>query len=175
MKSRLICNNCGLEAPTRDTQFSHNVGMFVARQEFTTFGPLCKRCVHRCFRMHTAANLVFSWWGFVSFIAASTFLISNILRYLLCLNMPSVPGGAREPVLSQEEAARMGAFEEELVRRVEAGENPDAVAMEIGPKAELTPGQIVVYPEWLIREGRYQKIRYAKYIDNPDPAQQAWW
>jgi hypothetical protein len=175
VQTRLICSRCALEAPTRDTVFRHNVGMFFLRHEVTTAGPLCKKCVHRCYWGHTAGNLVFGWWGLLSFWLTQVYLLSNTIRYLLCLTMPGVPAGARVPEFSADETARMEPFQAEVVCRLEAGEHPDALATEFGPKANLTPGQGIIYLDWLVSSGRYDAIRYAKYAENADPAQAAWW
>jgi hypothetical protein len=57
MRTRFICERCGVEAPTREVLFRFNVAMIFVRQEETTIGHFCKRCVHRSFWAHTGLNL----------------------------------------------------------------------------------------------------------------------
>ncbi|WP_020467816.1 hypothetical protein [Zavarzinella formosa] len=61
------------------------------------------------------------------------------------------------------------------MRRLEEGEKPDSVALDIAPRTGLTPGQAVVYMDWLFTSGRFDVVRYAKHAEKQEPGQQAWW
>jgi hypothetical protein len=74
-----------------------------------------------------------------------------------------------------DEVKRLAAYEEEIVRRMEAGHESDALAMEFASETGLTPGQVIVYLEWLHSSGRYDAVRYAKFAQDPDPMQKPWW
>jgi len=43
----MICQACGVEAPTKQVEFRQNIGALIMRFHRTIKGQLCKSCVHK--------------------------------------------------------------------------------------------------------------------------------
>lgn len=145
MGCEIICQSCGIEAPTRPIEFHQNIGALVMRFHKTCKGNLCKRCVHRRFWQFTTTNLTLGWWGYISLVMTPVFTVNNIVRYLGALGMPSVPEGAAVPVLTPEAISKLTPHGHGIVARLNQREALDAVARDVAPKAGVTPGQVVKY------------------------------
>ncbi len=91
----IICQLCGIEAPSRQVQFHQNIGALVMRFHRSTKGKLCKRCVHRKYWKMTGITLGVGWLGTVSIVLAPCLIIANTVQYLKAIGMPGVPNGAR--------------------------------------------------------------------------------
>src|SRR5262249_52307306 len=98
----MICQACGVEAPTKYVAFYQNIGALILRFSKSAQGELCKSCIQKYFWQFTLTNLVLGWWGVISFFVTPFFLLNNIVRYLLCLGMEPVPEGATPPRLTEE-------------------------------------------------------------------------
>ena len=96
----MICEACGVEAPTKHVEYHQNIGALIMRFHQTVEGDLCKSCVHKYFWKITVINLFLGWWGVISFFVTPVFILLNLVRYLLCLGMPPVPATAERPVLT---------------------------------------------------------------------------
>ncbi|HZK83022.1 MAG TPA: hypothetical protein VFC46_18200 [Humisphaera sp.] len=96
----ILCQSCGLEAPTKFVEFNQNIGMLLARQRSFIKGNLCKNCVHSHFWKKTLVTLGIGWLGTISLILAPVFIIMNVVHYLASLGMPTVPPGAIKPFLT---------------------------------------------------------------------------
>jgi hypothetical protein len=64
----------------------HNVGMLITRQEHETDGKLCAKCLGLAFRKHQLSNLIFGWWGAISFIMTWFYLFDNFRAYFAAKN-----------------------------------------------------------------------------------------
>jgi hypothetical protein len=60
--------------PTVAVTFNHNVGMLIMRRTYATSGTMCRPCVNRAMWYHTWRNLLFGWWGTISFFATPRLL-----------------------------------------------------------------------------------------------------
>ena len=87
----MICQHCGVEAPTKYVEFYQNIGALVLRFHKSISGELCKSCIHRTFWSYTGVNMFLGWWGTISFLVTPFFLLNNTFRYLTCLTLPPVP------------------------------------------------------------------------------------
>ena len=71
------CDLCGAQAPVVEVELNHNVGMLVMRQTYKTQGKLCRSCLNRAMFTHTWKNLLFGWWGTISFVLTWVYLFRN--------------------------------------------------------------------------------------------------
>jgi hypothetical protein len=146
----MICQNCGVEAPTKYVEFYHNIGALVMRFWGCIKGNLCKSCIHRHFWKFTAINLFLGWWGVISFIVTPFFILNNTFRYLTCLFMPGVPLGATAPELTEAVVEKLGPHTDALVEQLNRGTPLPQVAEDIAMRAMVTPGQVVLYVQALV-------------------------
>ena len=68
--------------------------------------------------------------------------------------MERVPVGARPPALDQVAVAALTPAGEELFRRISQGEPLVPVAREVAQRIGVTPGQVVLYVQWLAQAPR---------------------
>jgi hypothetical protein len=153
----MICQACGVEAPTKHVAFYQNIGALVMRFSRTAEGDLCKSCIHKIFWSYTLINLFLGWWGVISFIVTPFFILNNVFRYLLCLGMAPVPAGAQVPRLTEAEITRLQPLTQELFDRLHQGEDFDYVAENIALKACVTKGQVALYVHALVSRAQQQK------------------
>jgi hypothetical protein len=143
MKLGIVCQSCGLEAPTRHVVFHRNVGKLFTRAHRKLDANVCKRCLHEKFWTCTAVTVAVGWCGITSIVMAPCYVINNLIRYFGALPMPSVPPGARQPQINEEVFSRFLHRSEEVFQRVHAGENPDDIARDLGGQIGATPGQVL--------------------------------
>ena len=93
MGNGLICQVCGVEAPTRYVEFYQNIGAVFMRFRRSIRGNLCRDSIHSRFWTMTSITLAVGWLGLISLIIAPIFIINNLSRYLTVLGMPRVPQG----------------------------------------------------------------------------------
>jgi hypothetical protein len=153
MASGIICQDCGIEAPTRKVCFYQNIGMLVMRTHRRVDGMLCKKCVNKHFWKMTLTTLFLGPWGVISLIVAPIFIINNLVRYLGVVGMPAVPADAKVPVLTEQAAAQMSPFVNEIGERLGKSEPLVDIANDLAPKAKVTPGQVVKYVVALSKQG----------------------
>lgn len=146
----MICQSCGIEAPTKYVAFYRNIGALVVRFSKSIEGEMCKSCIHRHFWSFTGTTLVGGWWGYISFVVTPFFLLNNTFRYLTCLTMPPVPLDATKPELTDEAIEKIRPYTNELVGRLNEGGKLKEVAEDIAYLAGVTPGQVVCYVQALI-------------------------
>jgi hypothetical protein len=144
-KTGIICQVCGVEAPTRYVEFHQNIGALVVRYHKGIKGNLCKRCIHKYFWSYTGTNLTLGWWGTVSLIMTPVFTINNVARYIGALGMQPVPPDAKPPVLGADAALKLNPLAKQLISRLNAGEPLPDLARDIARRTGLTPGQVVKY------------------------------
>jgi hypothetical protein len=146
----MICQSCGIEAPTRQVAFYQNIGALVMRFHKSIEGRLCKSCIHRYFWQFSLTNLFLGWWGYISLVVTPFFLLNNIGRYTFCLFMPVVPPGAVKPQLTADALLRLNQHTGTIVDKINGGMQLEDVAREVAPLADVTPGQVVLYVYSLI-------------------------
>jgi hypothetical protein len=151
--SGIICQGCGIEAPTKKVCFYQNIGMLVMRTHRKIDGMLCKNCVNKHFWKMTGTTLFLGPWGMISLVVAPIFVINNVVRYLGALGMPAVPADAKVPVLTEQAVAQLQPYMQQIVDRLNKTEPLAAVAMDVGPRAQVTPGQVVKYVVALSKQG----------------------
>jgi hypothetical protein len=146
----MICQSCGVEAPTRHVAFYQNIGALVVRFHKAVEGDLCKACIHRYFWKFTATTFFLGWWGTISLFVTPFFLLNNVGRYLFCLGMKPVPPDARPPQLTDEVIEKIRPYTVELVGRLNEGGKFEEVAEDVAHLAGVTPGQVVYYVRALV-------------------------
>src|ERR1700722_17107277 len=107
VKQAILCQSCGIEAPTKYVQFRQNIGMLVMRKHRTIKGNLCKPCMNKYFRNMTLTTFFLGPWGTISLILAPSFIIMNLVQYFRALGMEGVPPGAMVPVLTPEAIGKL--------------------------------------------------------------------
>ncbi len=146
----MICQSCGVEAPTKYVAFYQNIGALVVRFSKSVKGDLCKSCIHRYFWQFTGVNLFLGWWGYISFFVTPFFLLNNVFRYMTCLTLPAVSPEATAPQLTDEAIEKLRPYTEQLIGRLNEGGKLQEAAEDIAALAGVTPGQVVCYARALI-------------------------
>lgn len=141
----MICQCCGIEAPTKYVSLHQNIGMLVMRQSRSLSGNLCKSCIHSNFWKYTLTNMFLGWWGTISFFVTPFFILNNVGRYLFCLTMPPVPPGASAPELTDDVVKQLTPLTKEIFDRMGQDEEFSEVAEDIARRTGVTPGQVAVY------------------------------
>src|SRR5687767_13497327 len=103
----MICQSCGIEAPTKYSAYYRNIGALVMRFSNSVEGNLCKSCQHKFFWQYTLVNLTVGWWGVISLVVTPFFVLNNVYRYLTALGMEPVPPGAAAPQLTDDVIERL--------------------------------------------------------------------
>lgn len=141
----MICQVCGVSAPTKKVAFYENVGALFVRFHRSIEGRLCKSCVHGHFWRMTGKTLFLGWWGTISLIVTPFILLNNVGRYLFCLTMASVPPGATRAILTEEAVQKLLPLASDLFSRLQAGEKIDDVATAVAEKSGTTPAQVLLF------------------------------
>ena len=141
----MICQSCGVEAPTRYVAFYQNIGALLMSFTRSIEGNLCKRCIHRYFWKFTLTNCTLGWWSVHALFFTPFLILNNIGRYAFCLTMDPVPPGATQPELTEAEIERITSHASDLFERLNAGDKLEDVAQVIAERARVTPGQIALY------------------------------
>lgn len=81
------CQFCGAKAPVKYTEYYANIGMILARRELSAKGKMCRNCIDKYFLHYTLTNIFLGWWGIISFFATCIFIINNIIRYIMTINL----------------------------------------------------------------------------------------
>ncbi len=88
-----LCQSCSLPKALTKVSFSYNIGMLFSRRERTTAGTFCFNCSDKYFWRYTFINLVFGWWGLISFFMTLLFLLKNIFYYGKVINKAGLTFG----------------------------------------------------------------------------------
>lgn len=155
----MICQHCGIEAPTKYVAFYQNVGMLVMRTQKSVRGQLCKSCIHKFFWRYTSMNLLVGWWGTISFFVAPCFIVNNLVRYVSCLTLPPAGPDAQPPELTIDAVNRLSAHKEQIFARLNRGETFPDVANDIAQKAGVTPGQVFLFAQALVRAAKTAQVQ----------------
>ena len=146
----MICQACGVEAPTKYVAFHQNIGLLIMRFSKSVEGDLCKSCVHKYFWQLTGTNLVLGWWGVISFVLNCCFILNNVGRYIMCLGMESVPPGATQPELTDEAFQKLKPHTESLIDRMNSGEDFARIVEDTAMRASVSSGQVALYVQAMI-------------------------
>jgi len=151
-----VCRVCGVEAETRPVSFQQNIGAFVVRFPSSIDGRLCKSCIHKYYWKMTRNTFFFGWWGAISFVLTPFILMNNTLNYLPCLGMKAVPSGASPrgaspPELDEDAIKEIEPHALELFRKLEEGTALSTMAERIANRANVTPGQVVLYVQAVLQ------------------------
>jgi hypothetical protein len=147
----MICQACGVEAPTKYVSFHQNIGALVVRFSKSVEGRLCKRCVHKYFWSLTGTTFFLGWWGTISFLVTPFFLLNNVARYATCLTMSAVPEGAEPPVLTDEAVERIRPHAQRLFDGLNDGRKLEDVANEIAELSGTSPAQVVLFVQAVVQ------------------------
>ena len=169
MGNGLICQVCGVEAPTRYVEFYQNIGALFMRFRRSIRGNLCKSCIHSKFWTMTSITLAVGWLGLISLIIAPIFIINNLSRYLTVLAMPRVPRGATRPQVNGQVAAQIQPLMPQIALRLQRHENAADIARELAPPG-VTPGQVLVYLSMWQRQHAARAGAPAANVSRPDAA-----
>ena len=150
----MICQACGVEAPTQKVLFVQHIGAIVMFFHKRIGGLFCRNCVNKYFREYTLTTLFLGWWGIISVMATPVVLLIDIANYFRAWGLPPVPAGATAPQLSNDAVARLQPLTSELVQRLNRGEKLPGVAADIGARAAVTPGQVVRYVQALVAQSK---------------------
>ncbi len=153
----MICQNCGIEAPTKHVIFYQNIGLLVVRFSRTADANMCKPCVHSTFWSMTAVTLVAGWWGIISFIVNVFFVLNNVIRYIFCLGMESPAPDAVEPELTDDAVQRLKPHVESIFDQLEAGESFERVAEVTAGRAGVTKGQVALFVSAVVSAAQDQQ------------------
>ncbi len=145
MARGVICQCCGVEAPSKYVEFHQNIGALVMRFSKSTKGNLCRRCIRKTFWEYTLITMAVGWLGVISFILAPIFIINNVVRYLASLGLEATPAGAAKPQLTDEAVKRLNPYADEIISRLNGNESMADVATAVARQAGVTPGQVVLF------------------------------
>ena len=113
----MICQSCGVEAPTREVFFVQHIGAIVMFFHKRIGGLFCRNCVNKYFTQYFFTTLVAGWWGIISVFATPVVLLIDIVNYLRAWTLAPVPAGATAPILTEDAIHRINPLSRDLLRR----------------------------------------------------------
>lgn len=137
----IVCDACGLEAPTRFAAYQQNIGMLVMRRATQHAGHFCHRCNRKYFWKTTATTFFLGWWGVISFFVTIAFLINNLVQRLKTLSLPRVPPDAAIPSFDESVVEKTVPYLKYMEEQIIDGADLCTLAREISGKAQVTPGE----------------------------------
>src|SRR6202000_447971 len=96
----MICQSCGVEAPTRKVFFVQHIGAIVMFFHKRVGGLFCRNCVNKYFTEYFFITLGAGWGGVISVFATPVVLLIDIVNYFRAWTLEPVPAGAGAPVLT---------------------------------------------------------------------------
>ncbi|HLH87430.1 MAG TPA: hypothetical protein VKX28_03150 [Xanthobacteraceae bacterium] len=153
----MICQSCGVEAPTQKVLFVQHIGAIVMFFHKRIGGLFCRNCVNKYFTEYFFITLVAGWWGVISVFATPVVLLIDLVNYFRAWSLPPVPSGATAPVLTDDAISRINPLGAELIRRLNGNERLETVATDVAARARVTPGQVVRYVQALIAQQKAGK------------------
>lgn len=153
----MMCQSCGITAPTKAVAFHQNIGVLVIRFTSTMEGNLCKPCIHSTFWKMTAINLTLGWWGIISFIVNIFFIINNLVYYLGALGMDSPDPNAGPPQMFPDTVQKLSPHTQEIISRLNADEDFQQIASDISRRANCTPGEVVAFVQALVAQAQQER------------------
>jgi hypothetical protein len=150
----MICQACGIEAPTRKVFFVQHIGAIMMFFHKRIGGLFCRNCMNKYFTEYFFTTLFLGWWGVISMFATPVVLLLNIANYLWAWTLAPVPVGAVVPQVTEGVIARMQPYIRELIERLNKSEPLEKVAVHIGAQASVTPGQVVRFVQALAAQSK---------------------
>lgn len=141
----IICQSCGIKAPTRFVEFNQNIGAFIERYHKKVSGYFCKSCINRYFWSFTGTTLILGWWGIISFWVTPFFIFSNLYYYLGALFLSNSTMKAPQNMLTDSASKRIYSFEDEILNRIRSDESLEHIVEDITFRAKVTPEQVLLY------------------------------
>jgi hypothetical protein len=111
----------------------------------------------------TGTTLAIGWLGYLSLFIAPFIVLANTFQYFTALFMPKVPEGARVPVVTNEIAAKLDPYLQQIFDRLNANEDFAALAIAMAPSIGVTPGELVTYVLMVIEHQRQQAYQQQMY------------
>jgi hypothetical protein len=155
----MICQTCGIEAPTQKVLFVQHIGAIVMFFHKRIGGLLCRNCVRKYFGQYTLTTLLLGWWGFISVFATPVVLVINVFNYFRAWRLAPVPADATQPLLTDDAIHRINPLAQSLIDRINNGEKVDTIAVDISRMAAVTPGQVVRYVQALVAQQRQSQAK----------------
>lgn len=152
----MICQSCGVEAPTQKVLFVQHIGAVVMFFHKRIGGNFCRNCVRKYFGEYTLKTLFLGWWGMISVFATPVVLLINIANWFRAWSLAPVPNGAGPPTVTDDVVARLTPHVGNLIDRLNAGEALQAVCADIGQKAGVTAGQVTRFVQLLVEHQKAQ-------------------
>jgi hypothetical protein len=152
-----VCQSCGIEAPTQRVLFVQHIGALVVFFHKRIGGEFCRNCVNKYFREYGLTTLFLGWWGIISVFATPIVLLIDIFNYFRARNLPPVPANARVPRLDDRAINTLHLHWPEIVARLNRNENFDDVARDLAPKASVTPAQVMLYTNAIVKQSQRAK------------------
>lgn len=153
----MVCQSCGIEAPTRSVQFHRHTGMLIVMRHGHIGGKFCKRCIGKHFVECTGWTAVAGWWGMASVIITPFVLLWNTGCWLTTLGLAAPAAGAAPPQLTQEAADKLEPYTGRIFELLKAGKKGPEMAQEIAPLAGVSPMQVLFYTQAVIDAARSQQ------------------
>ena len=150
----MICQSCGVEAPTQKVLFVQHVGAIIMFFHKRIGGRFCRNCVNKYFREYGLMTLFFGWWGIVSVVATPFVLLIDVFNYFRAWKLPPVPPGATAPQLTDAVIGRLQPLTQDLIARLNKNEPFETVTANIASRASATPGQVALYVQALIAQSK---------------------
>lgn len=150
----MICQSCGVEAPTQKVMFVQHIGAIVMFFHKRIGGLFCRNCVSKYFSQYTLTTLFLGWWGLISVFATPVVLLINICNWFRAWSLPPVPAGAGPPQLTDDAIHRLNPLSSDLVAQLNGGKGLHLVASDTAMKAGVTPGQVVRYVQALAAQDK---------------------
>ncbi len=147
----MICQTCGVEAPTQYVEFHYNIGMLIVRTHKSLKGTLCKACITKNFWEFTLINLLAGWWGVISLFVTPVFLIHNSIQYLKARKLEPVPLDAKPPELNARALQWLQPHAQDIRTRLNDGQGIEQIANDMSGRAGVTPGQMQLYIATLVQ------------------------
>jgi hypothetical protein len=117
-------------------------------------GEFCRNCVNKYFRKFGLITLFFGWWGIISLFATPVVLLIDLFNYFRAWNLPPVPDGATVPRLDDRAIDQLHPHWPNIVARLNGGEKFDEVASDLAPKARVTPAQVALFTNAMIKQSQ---------------------
>ena len=152
----MLCQSCGVDAPTKHVEFHQNIGALVVRFSKSIKGELCKNCINKYFWRFTLIDLLLGWWGVISLIMTPIFIINNIIRYIGSLGLEPVPSTAMVPNMTEQVIERLKPHTDEIFTRINGGEPFESVMRNIAQQAGVLPGEVMLFTRAVISASKKQ-------------------
>ncbi len=141
----MICQVCGVEAPTRSIFLFQHVGLILIGLTGRINGQLCRRCINRYALRFSLITLFFGWWGWHSLFLTPIFLIINLIQFIRSRSLAPAPPNAQAPTLDEVTLKRLDRYRDEVVGQLASGQERASLAHNLAFQTGATPGQIYLY------------------------------